>query len=141
MPRPISAGRVVFHRVASHLEVLLVHPSGPFWKNKADGIWSIPKGLDRLPVACREFQEKTRLDVSGTFIELVPLQQLSGMLMLAWAVEADPDLAAFACNRVELDWPRGSGRVLNILEVDQAVYFPGSIALQKIHPGQIGFIE
>ena len=145
-PSQISAGLVVFRTAARGLEFLLVHPGGPFWKNRDDGAWSIPKGLidpgeDRLQAARREFQEETGFEVSGPFVELAPLRQPSGKLILAWAAEANLDLTAFASNRFELEWPRKSGRRLNIPEVDQAGYFPRGLALQKIHRGQIGFIE
>jgi predicted NUDIX family NTP pyrophosphohydrolase len=146
MPKPVSAGLLVFRRAGDGVDFLLAHPGGPFWRTRDDGAWSIPKGLidaneGALAAAKREFLEETGLQVSGAFIELAPLRQRSGKLILAWAVEADLDLSGFVSNRFELEWPRGSGRMLTVPEVDQIAYFPHALARRKILPGQVGFID
>jgi predicted NUDIX family NTP pyrophosphohydrolase len=147
MARETSAGLLVFRRSpGSGAEFLLVHPGGPFWRNKDDGAWSVPKGLvnegeDHLDAAVREFREEVGLSVSGTFVALRPLKQKSGKTVVCWAVEADIDLAGFKSNQFELEWPPRSGRLIRVPECDRAVYFPTEIALRKILPGQRGFME
>jgi predicted NUDIX family NTP pyrophosphohydrolase len=147
MARETSAGLLVFRRtLGSGAEFLLVHPGGPFWRNKDDGAWSIPKGLvnegeDQRDAAVREFAEEVGLRVSGQFVALRPLKQTSGKTVVCWAVEADLDLAAFKSNEFELEWPPRSGRLIRVPECDRAAYFPTAIALRKLLPGQRGFIE
>jgi predicted NUDIX family NTP pyrophosphohydrolase len=128
------------------LEFLLVHPGGPFWRNKDDGAWSIPKGLvdqgeDHLDAAVREFVEEVGLRVSGEFVALKPLKQKSGKTVICWAVEADLDLAAFKSNEFQLEWPPRSGRMIRVPECDRAAYFPTETALLKMLRGQRGFID
>jgi predicted NUDIX family NTP pyrophosphohydrolase len=145
-PGPRSAGVLAYRRRSAGPEFLLVHPGGPFWRARDLGSWSIPKGLfedgeDELAAARREFREEVGLEVSGEFIRLGELVQKSGKRVACWLVEADLDLAGFCSNTFELEWPRGSGRVILVPECDQAVYAPPQTALQKILPGQRGFIE
>ncbi len=132
----ISAGLLAFRR-KSGLEVLLAHPGGPYWVNKDDGAWTIPKGLaelgaDLLATARREFAEETNLTPRGEFIALSPVRQKSGKLVHAWAIEADLDLAAFASNTFEIEWPPRSGRRQNFPEIDRIAYFELAVALNKI---------
>ncbi|MDF2459602.1 MAG: Phosphohydrolase, partial [Nitrospira sp.] len=92
MPKKLSAGIVLYRRREKGIEVLLVHPGGPFWSKKDDGAWSIPKGEyvegeDPLTVAKREFYEETGNEVSGSGIALTPVKQPSGKILTAWAVE------------------------------------------------------
>jgi predicted NUDIX family NTP pyrophosphohydrolase len=147
MARETSAGLLVFRRSpGSGPEFLLVHPGGPFWRNKDDGAWSIPKGLvnggeAHLDAAVREFAEEVGLGVSGQFVALRPLKQKNGKTVACWAVEADLDLANFKSNEFELEWPPRSGRLIRVPECDRATYFPTDIALRKMLPGQRGFIE
>ena len=141
----VSAGLLVFRRVPN-LEFLLVHPGGPFWKNKDDGAWSIPKGLidegeDHLTAARREFAEETSLAVEGAFRPLTPLKQKSGKWVHAFLVEADLDLAGFRSNLFSMEWPRRSGRMIEVSEVDRAGYFAAEAAQVKILAGQAGFID
>ena len=110
----ISAGLVAFRR-RNGLEVLLAHPGGPFWAKKDDGVWTIPKGLvepgdSLLAAARREFREETNLTPSGELIALAPVNQKSGKAVHAFAFEADFDLAQFASNKFEIEWPPKSGR-------------------------------
>jgi predicted NUDIX family NTP pyrophosphohydrolase len=141
----VSAGLLVFRR-APALEFLLVHPGGPFWRGKDDGAWSIPKGLidegeDHLAAARREFAEETSLRVDGDFVPLTALKQKSGKWVHAFLIEADLDLTGFRSNVFEMEWPRRSGRTIEVPEVDRAEWFGVQPALDKILPGQAGFIE
>lgn len=136
----VSAGLLAFRR--SHgLEVLLAHPGGPFWTKKDDGVWTIPKGLveadaDLLATARREFAEETNLTAAGAFIALAPVKQKSGKSVHAWAFEANLDLAAFASNAFEIEWPPRSGRRKSFPEIDRIAYFAMPVAMTKIIPYQ-----
>ena len=132
----ISAGLLAFRRI-NQLEVLLAHPGGPFWAKKDDGAWTIPKGLaepgaDLLNTARREFNEETNLTAAESLMPLTPVKQKSGKAVHVWAFEADLDLAAFASNTFELEWPPKSGRKQNFPEIDRVAYFALPIAMVKI---------
>jgi len=134
--REISAGLLVFRRKGA-LEVLLAHPGGPFWARKDDGVWSIPKGLvepgeDLATAARREFNEETNLRADGELIALKPVNQKSGKIVHAFTVEADFDLAAFASNSFEMEWPPKSGRRQSFPEIDRIAYFALAAAKTKI---------
>src|SRR5688572_5892939 len=110
-----SAGILLFRRRAGDVELLLVHPGGPFWRQKDDGAWSIPKGLydkreDPLIAAKREFQEEVGSTIEGDFIDLGAFKQPSGKIVTAFAVEGELDLTTFKSNTFELEWPAKSGR-------------------------------
>jgi predicted NUDIX family NTP pyrophosphohydrolase len=131
---------------AGTLQVLLVHPGGPFWVNKDIGAWSIPKGLigpgeDPLEAALREFREETGFKVSGHFIQLTPVKMKSGKLIQAWAAEGDCDPMALESNTFTMEWPVGSGRQQEFPEVDKAAWFEVAEAENKINQGQAGLIE
>lgn len=141
-----SAGLLLFRQLSGTPEVLLVHPGGPFWKNKDDGAWSIPKGEfndDEQPLeaAIRECREETGIACSGTFIELTPVKQKSGKLVFAWAIEQDADVSAIKSNEFRMEWPRGSGRFQSVPEVDRAGWFGLSAAARKILPGQLPLVR
>lgn len=140
----ISAGILAF-RHKPRLEFLLAHPGGPYWQNKDDGAWSIPKGNvesgDLLTCAKREFNEETGLVAEGPFNELAPLRQKSGKIVHAFAIEADFDLARFSSNKFEMEWPPRSGRQQSFPEIDRIAYFGLAAARRKILPGQRPFIE
>ncbi len=132
----VSAGLLAFRR-RNALEVLLAHPGGPFWAKKDVGAWTIPKGLaepgaDLLGTAQREFAEETNLAAAGDFIPLTPVKQKSGKVVHAWAFEADFDLAPFASNTFEIEWPPRSGRRQLFPEIDRIAYFTLPIAMIKI---------
>jgi predicted NUDIX family NTP pyrophosphohydrolase len=132
----ISAGLLAFRR-RNELEVLLAHPGGPFWAKKDDGAWTIPKGLagpgeDLLAAARREFTEETNLVAFGAMIALAPVNQKSGKAVHAWAFEAAFDLAPFASNTFEIEWPPKSGRRQSFPEIDRIAYFTLPIASVKI---------
>ena len=123
-----------------------MHPGGPFWKNKDDGAWTIPKGLidpgeAPLDAARREFAEETGLAVpEGPFLALTPLRQPSGKLVMAWAAEGDCDPATVCSNLFRMEWPPRSGKFDEFPEVDRAGWFPIPAAEAKIIKGQRGFL-
>ena len=127
-------------------EVLLAHPSGPFWKNKDLGAWSIVKGEyndDEEPLAAakREWEEETGLKISGKFIPLKTVRQKSGKEIIAWAVQADLDPAAIKSNTFEIEWPPKSGKKQSFPEIDRAAWFSIKEAKEKINPAQVALIE
>ena len=145
MPRK-SAGLLLYRRGSDRLEVLLVHPGGPFWARKDDGAWSIPKGEfadgeDPLDAAIREFQEETGQRPSGEFIPLTPLKQAGGKLVYAWALRADFDPATLASNTFSMEWPPKSGKLRDFPEVDRAEWFTMDVARGKILKGQAAFLD
>lgn len=132
--------------VQHELQILLVHPGGPFWKNKDEGAWSIPKGEfgeeeQPLVAAIREFKEETGFGIDGNFLELTPLKQKSGKWIYAWAVEGNIEVADIISNEFEMEWPPKSGKLKNFTEIDRGGWFNVSAAKQKIVPGQVQFIE
>jgi predicted NUDIX family NTP pyrophosphohydrolase len=141
----ISAGLLVFRR-NPELQVLLAHPGGPFWAKKDDGAWTIPKGqveaeADLLATARREFSEETNLQAGGPFITLTPAKQRSGKLVHAFAFEADLDLAVFASNTFEMEWPPRSQRRQSFPEIDRIAYFTVAAAMTKIIAYQQPFLR
>jgi predicted NUDIX family NTP pyrophosphohydrolase len=132
----ISAGLLAFRRKPAP-EVLLAHPGGPFWAKKDDGVWTIPKGLvepgeDLVAAARREFNEETNLTAKGELLALTPVNQKSGKLVHAFAVEADFELGAFSSNTFEIEWPPKSGKRQNFPEIDRIAYLALPAAKIKI---------
>jgi predicted NUDIX family NTP pyrophosphohydrolase len=132
---------LLFRRRPAGLEVMLVHPGGPFWAKKDAGAWSIPKGLadtgeDLLEAARREFLEETGMTVDGEFLDLGAHKQAGGKTIVAWACEADFDAAALKSNTFALEWPPRSGRMAEFPEVDRAAWFSLDEAVEKINKGQ-----
>jgi len=141
-----SAGLLVYRRTEGGIEFLLAHPGGPFWKNRDDGAWSIPKGLvddgeDGHAAALREFEEEVGQTVSGEFVELTPLEQKSGKVVFCWLAQADLDLTGFRSNSFEMQWPPKSGKSASFPEIDRVAWMAPDLALAKILPGQAGFIR
>ena len=131
-----SAGLLVFRRKGP-IEVLLAHPGGPFWARKDAGVWTIPKGLvepgeELIAAARREFTEETNLTAAGDLTALAPVNQKSGKVVHAFAVEADLDLAAFTSSTFAMEWPPRSGRRQSFPEIDRIAYFALPIAKTKI---------
>ena len=146
MPK-LSAGLLVYRRNDRGLEVLLVHPGGPYWAKKDDGAWSIPKGEyepdeDPLEVALREFEEEIgkRPPHPAAAVSLGELRQRSGKIVTAWTVEGDVDVSDVQSNTFEMEWPPRSGRTREFPEVDRAAWFGLEEARRKLLPGQLGFI-
>ncbi len=139
-----SAGLLIYRRSedsTDKVEVFLIHPGGPFWKNKDDGAWSIPKGEfekgdDPLAVAQRELREETGFSVRGPFAKLVPIKQRGGKEVYAWAVEGDLDATTITSNSFTIEWPPRSGKLSEFPEVDRAAWFDLDEAAAKINQGQ-----
>ena len=132
--------------MAKAVEVFLVHPGGPFWKGKEAGAWSIPKGEfedgeDPLLTARREFREETGLEVDGDFLELKTMQQKGGKLVLAWAVEGNPEADKIVSNTFRQEYPYKSGKWITIPEVDKAAWFSIEEAKTKINPAQAALLD
>lgn len=141
-----SAGILLYRIIENQLQVFLVHPGGPFFKNKDDGSWSIPKGEfdereNPLDAAKREFMEETGQSISGNFIELAAIQQKGGKIVHAWAVEGDIDHNAIVSNTFEIEWPPRSGKKQAFPEVDRAAWFDIETARMKINPAQADLIN
>ena len=136
-----SAGLLLYRVRDAALEVLLVHPGGPFWTRRDDGAWTIPKGefeAGEAPLAAarREFREETGREVEGRFHALEPIRQAGGKRVHAFAVEADFDPAGLASNTFELEWPPRSGRRQRFPEIDRAAWFTLAQAAVKVNPAQ-----
>jgi predicted NUDIX family NTP pyrophosphohydrolase len=141
-----SAGILCFRFRDQVLEVLLVHPGGPFWAKRDLGAWSIPKGLiegeeDPLSAAQREFFEETGFVAQGKFIELGQLKQPSKKIVHAWALQMDLDAEQVKSNTFSMEWPRGSGQMRDYPEVDKGAWFTLAEARQKIYQGQEAFLD
>ena len=135
----------MYRRAGPGLELLLVHPGGPFWKKRDAGAWSIPKGEyapgeEPLAVAVREFEEETGAKLLGEFQLLGELVQKGGKIVAAWAMEGDLDPATIRSNTFEIEWPPKSGRKATFPEVDRAGWFSPEEAREKILPSQSPFI-
>lgn len=143
-----SAGLLVYREGSDGIELLLVHPGGPFWAKRDDGAWSIPKGEhdageDPLDVAVREFEEELGVpppSVDGA-VALGELRQPSGKRVTAWAVEGDVDVSDVRSNTFETEWPPRSGRTQSFPEVDRAGWFGPDEARRKLLPGQVAFLD
>jgi predicted NUDIX family NTP pyrophosphohydrolase len=141
-----SAGILLYRKIDNQLEVFLVHPGGPFFKNKDDGTWSIPKGEflddeDALTAAKREFLEETGQSVNGEFIKLKPVKLKSGKTVHAWSVEGNIDHEVIVSNLFEMEWPPKSGKMASFAEVDRAAWFEPAVAKVKVNPAQIALID
>jgi predicted NUDIX family NTP pyrophosphohydrolase len=141
-----SAGLLLYRRRNDGIEVLLVHPGGPFWTNKDDGAWSIPKGTydpdaeEGLAAARREFAEETGTSaeaaMNGEIIALGAFRQSSAKTVDVWAAEGDFDPGTLVSNTFQMEWPPRSGRMVEAPEVDRAEWFVPGEAARKIIKGQ-----
>jgi predicted NUDIX family NTP pyrophosphohydrolase len=141
-----SAGLLMYRRRGRTLEVLLVHPGGPFWAKKDLGAWSIPKGEidpgeDPLAAARRELAEETGFSTEGVFQPLGPITQAGGKVVHAFALEGDADPAGLRSNTFSIEWPPRSGRLQSFPEVDRAAWLPLDLARQKINPAQVALLD
>jgi predicted NUDIX family NTP pyrophosphohydrolase len=139
----LSAGLLMFRRVADQFQFLLVHPGGPYFKNKEDGAWTIPKGevdpeeTDLLGTAKREFLEETGICTFGSFMALTHVKQKGGKTIHVWAFEGDCDPGSIVSNTFTMEWPPKSGKMEEFPEIDRAAFFDLNTARQRINPGQI----
>ena len=142
-----SAGLLLFRRVNDELEVLLVHPGGPFWAKRDLGAWSIPKGEhaedeDALAAARREFAEELGSPPpDGETIELGEVRQKAGKVVCAWAIAGDLDPRQITSNTFEMEWPPRSGRTRAFPEVDRAQWFGLAEARERINPAQAALLD
>ena len=141
-----SAGILLYRIKNKILEVLLVHPGGPFWLKKDEGAWTIPKGElndneEPFDAAIREMKEETGIILKGNFIELTPVKQKGGKLVYAWAKEQDVDPSEIKSNEFEIEWPPKSGKKRSFPEIDKADWFNIKTAKEKINSGQVPLIE
>lgn len=141
-----SAGILLYRRTGGRVEVLLVHPGGPFWRNTDAGAWTIPKGEidpgeDALACARRELREEIGLAFDGPVTPLPPVRQKGGKLVRAWAAEGDFDPAALRSATFEMEWPPKSGRRRSFPEVDRAAWFDLAAARGRINAGQAVWLE
>jgi predicted NUDIX family NTP pyrophosphohydrolase len=144
----LSAGILLYKfNEEGQLQVLLVHPGGPFWRNKDESAWSIPKGEyfegeDALMAARREFEEETGSKLpSGECVALNAVKLKSGKIICAWALEADFDTSNVESNTFEMEWPPKSGKKQSFAEIDKAAWFSVTEAKVKINDGQVDFLN
>ena len=142
-----SAGLLVYRQQDGKVEVLLVHPGGPFWQKRDDGAWSIPKGElaeneTGLDVARREFQEELGVPApEGEVAALGTVRQAGGKVVEGWAVRGDLDVTRTTSNTFEVEWPPRSGRMQQFPEIDRAAWFNLEVARRKLVPTQCAFLD
>ncbi len=144
MPK-VSAGLIMYRMRGGEIEVLLVHPGGPFWAKKDVGAWFVPKGEakpdeDLFSAAKREFTEETGLRAEGKFLELGSVKHKSGKMVTAWAFEGDCDTASIKSNTFTMEWPPRSGKRKEFPEVDRAAFYTVEAAREKMHPAEFEFV-
>jgi len=144
---PVASAGILLYRRTPELEVLLVHPGGPFWARRDRGAWSIPKGEiepgeDPRARALTELREETGTDLGDVALrELGEIRQKGGKVVIAFAAEGDLDAAAIVSNTFELEWPPRSGRRVTFPEVDRAQWFDVAEAHHRINPAQSAFLD
>lgn len=141
-----SAGLLLYRRAGAALQVLLVHPGGPFWQRKDLGAWTIPKGeVDEgeslLDAARREFHEETGFTADGPATPIGHVRLTSGKIIHAFAAEGDLDVSQVRSNSFELEWPRGSGQRRTYPEIDRAAWFDVPEARKRILPAQASLLD
>jgi predicted NUDIX family NTP pyrophosphohydrolase len=142
-----SAGLLMFRKKTGDLEVLLVHPGGPYFQNKDDGTWTIPKGEvaegeDLLARARIEFEEELGFPASGKWLGLGGVKQKGGKIVHAWAFAGDlRDDFKVVSNTFEMEWPPRSGKVQRFPEIDRASFFSVAEARRKINVAQTAFLD
>lgn len=138
---PSKSAGILAYRMRRTVEVLLLHPGGPFWRNKDLGAWSIPKGEyadgdDPEAAARREFAEELGFELSVPLIALGEVKQRGGKVVTAFAAELDIDVRSIRSNTFEIEWPPRSGKMQSFPEVDRADWFGLEAAHEKINAGQ-----
>jgi predicted NUDIX family NTP pyrophosphohydrolase len=144
-----SAGILLYRTVAGSLQLLLVHPGGPYWAKRDAGAWTVPKGEyedGEAPRDCalRELEEELgtapELDLEA-LIDLGSVRQKSGKVVEVWACESDFDPAELRSNTFAIEWPPRSGQQREFPEVDRAEWFEPGAAREKIIDAQAELIE
>ena len=141
-----SAGILMYRRAGANLEVLLVHPGGPYWRKKDEGAWSIPKGEmdegeDAEVTARREFMEETGVSLSGSLEPLGEIRQRGGKRVIAFAVERELDIQTIRSNTFEIEWPPKGGRMQSFPEIDRAEWFDLPAGHAKILDSQRQLVD
>jgi predicted NUDIX family NTP pyrophosphohydrolase len=141
-----SAGIIFYRYHHNALEIFLVHPGGPYWAKKDNGVWSIPKGEfeeyeNPLVAAKREVEEETGIKVSGNLLELNPVKQKGGKTIYAWAQGRNIETGEIKSNTFDLEWPPKSGEKKAFPEIDKAAWFTIGEVEKKIIAGQVPLIE
>lgn len=141
-----SAGILLYRLTKTYIEFLLVHPGGPFFKNKDLGFWTIPKGEfaddeNAIDAAIREFYEETGASLSGKLIELKPIKQKNNKLVYAWALEGELNEKEINSNFFEIEWPPKSGVIKQFPEIDKGEWYDYDLAIKKININQKSFID
>jgi len=141
-----SAGILLYKIENDILKFFLVHPGGPYFKNKEDGYWTIPKGEfkeNEIPfeAALREFYEETGTQLNGDFIELTPVKQKNRKLVFAWALEGEIEAENIVSNAFEMVWPPKSGKIQSFPEIDKGAWFDYETSIIKINSAQIELIN
>jgi predicted NUDIX family NTP pyrophosphohydrolase len=144
----LSAGLLVYRLTDERvLEVLIVHPGGPFWARRDEGAWSLPKGEvepggEPAATADREFAEELgTAPPPGPRLDLGEVTQRGGKRVRAWAVAGDLDVSVVHSNSFDIEWPRGSGRIRSFPEVDRAAWFTAAVARRKLVEAQAAFVD
>ena len=142
----ISAGILMYRHGDAGIEVLLVHPGGPFWRNRDLGAWSIPKGEflegeNPEAVARREFAEELGVELTGPLQPLGQLRQRGGKTVIGYAAKGALDVANVRSNQVPIEWPPRTGRIIHIPEIDRAAWFDLPLARKKILASQQPFLD
>lgn len=145
-PRKESAGLLLFRRCDGGLKVLLAHPGGPFWQHRDAGAWTIPKGgidpgEELLQAAIREFTEETGFAARGPFVPLGSITQRGGKVVHAWAFEGDCDPSCLTSVTTMTEWPPGSGRRIEVPEIDRARFFSMAEARRAINVAQVELLD
>jgi predicted NUDIX family NTP pyrophosphohydrolase len=143
---PLSAGILLYRRRPEGPELLLIHPGGPFWRNKDEGARMIPKGMvepgeDEAAAALREFEEELGARPTGELRPLCRIRQKGGKWVQAFLLEGDFDPDTLTSNMYPVEWPPKSGRLHSFPEVDRAAWFPIAEARSKILPSQEPIID
>jgi predicted NUDIX family NTP pyrophosphohydrolase len=142
----MSAGILMHHHSDAGIVVLLVHPGGPFWRNRDLGSWSIPKGElegdeDPEAAARREFAEELGIEATGPLWPLGQVRQRGGKLVVAYALEGTLDVSSVHSNEIAIAWPPRTGRIIHVPEIDRAAWFAIPVARQKILACQRPLLE
>jgi predicted NUDIX family NTP pyrophosphohydrolase len=141
-----SAGILMYHHGDAGIVVLLVHPGGPFWRKRDLGAWSVPKGElddgeDPEAAARREFAEELGFEAKGALQPLGQVRQSSKKLVHAYALEGNLDVESIRSNKIAIEWPPRSGRIIHVPEIDRAAWFALPLAREKILAGQLPLLD
>ena len=137
---------LLYRRGPGGLELFLAHPGGPFWKDRDDGAWTIPKGVpstgeELIETARREFEEETGIAPRPPFLPLGSVRQKAGKIVHAWAWEGDAEPDQVTSNESRTEWPRGSGRWIVYPEVDRCAWFDTHTARVKLNAAQAELVD